>query len=405
MVFTPMEDIFIARQPIYKRNLDIVGYELLYRNMDQNCASVTDGELASSQVIVNTFINIGLENIVGSNFAFINLTRKFIVAEHLLPMSPEQVVLEVLEDIYPDKDVISGLSRLADQNYIIALDDFVYHPQLDPLLKIANLVKIDLFKGKDDLKRQVNLLKKYDLKLLAEKVESEEDFNLCKDLGFDYFQGYFFSRPNVINHKDIPSNKVVIFELINKLQDPSVSMEELENIIIKDVALTYKLLRYINCAAYAIRKEVESIKQALILLGTQTVKNWVTLIIMSNLNNNKSSELITTAIVRAKMCELLSEIYSIGNKHQLFTVGLFSILDVLMDIPMSDLLDTLSLNSSMKFALLKQEGELGQILKQVLLYEQGEWSKLEMKNIDASAISGAYLEAVKWADTSTKLLK
>ncbi len=399
-----MNNIFIARQPIYNRGLEIYGYELLFRDLNPDFAEITDGDKASSQVIVNTFINIGIENIVGENYAFINLTRNFIVSEHLLPMSPKQVVLEVLEDIYPDEEVVAGLSRLSNKNYTIALDDFVYQSYLDPLLHIANIVKIDLFKSKEHLEQQVEILRKFNVRLLAEKIETQDEYDFCKKLGFDYFQGYYFSRPNIINRKDTLSNKLVVLSLINKLQDPNVSMEELENIIIQDVALSYKLLRYINSATYALRKEVESIKQALVLLGTQTVKNWVTLIVMSTLNSNKPNELMTIALIRAKMGELLSENHGTKIKQQMFTVGLFSILDSLLDVSMVELLDTVSLSKSIKSALLDYSGEMGEILNQVLLYEQGKWNKLDIQSTGALRLSGAYLEAVKWADKSISAL-
>lgn len=399
-----MSNIVIARQPIYNHKLELYGYELLFRDLDPNSAGVTDGDMASSQVIVNTFINIGIENIVGHNFAFINLTRNFIVSEILLPMSSKQVVLEVLEDIYPDEEVIAGLLKLSKHNYIIALDDFVYQPNLDPLLHIANLVKIDLFKSRHNLEEQVKLLRKFNVKLLAEKIETQDEYDLCKELGFDFYQGYYFNRPNIINRKDTLSNKLVLLSLINKLQDPNASMEELERIIVQDVALSYKLLRYINSAAYALRKKVESIKQALVLLGTQTVKHWATLIVMSTLNSNKPNELMTIALIRAKMGELLSERRGTKIKDQMFTVGLFSILDSLLDISMFELLNMVALSDAIKSALLEHSGEMGDILNRVLLYEQGQWNELDIQNTEVPELSVAYLEAVKWADNAASSL-
>ncbi len=400
-----MDNIYVARQPIFDRKMDLLGYELLYRDADVDFANVEDPDLASSQLIINTFINIGMENLVGSGKAFINLPRTFIVENQLLPMTSEQVALEVLETVKPDKAVLEGLKDLVQRGYLIALDDFVYDASLEPMLELANIVKIDIKSmSETDLKQQLDIIRKFNVKFIAEKVETQAQYELSRELGFDYFQGFYFCRPNVVSGKRIPVNKAVVFQLIEKLQDPEISMGDLEKILVQDVTLSYKLLRYINSASFALRQEIDSVKQALIIIGTQTMKHWATLIILSNLNIDKPYELIRTALVRAKMAELLAENTGRADKHQMFTVGLFSLLDALMDIPMIELLDTISFSSPIKMALLDKEGELGDLLNLVIAYERGDWPALKQGAIDSKIYKESYLGALRWADEASRSL-
>ncbi len=400
-----MDNIYVARQPIFDRKMDLLGYELLYRDADVDFANVEDPDLASSQLIINTFINIGMENLVGSGKAFINLPRTFIVENQLLPMTSEQVALEVLETVKPDKSVLEGMKDLAQRGYLIALDDFVYDASLEPMLELANIVKIDIKSmSETDLKQQLDIIRKFNVKFIAEKVETQAQYELSRELGFDYFQGFYFCRPNVVSGKRIPVNKAVVFQLIEKLQDPEISMGDLEKILVQDVTLSYKLLRYINSASFALRQEIDSVKQALIIIGTQTMKHWATLIILSNLNIDKPYELIRTALVRAKMAELLAENTGRADKHQMFTVGLFSLLDALMDIPMIELLDTISFSSPIKMALLDKEGELGDLLNLVIAYERGDWPALKQGAIDSKIYKESYLGALRWADEASRSL-
>lgn len=401
-----MENIYLARQPIFNIKQDVIGYELLYRSSDSAHANVQDHDLASSTVIINAFINIGMENIVGSNLAFINLPRTFIVDKQLLPMTSEQVALEVLESVGCDDEVIHALENLSEQGYLIALDDFVYDDSLRPLLKVANIVKIDLtMLDEEQIREHVELLSEYDVKLLAEKIETREQYEFCKQLGFEYFQGFYFCRPNIIKGKDIPVNKAVLFQVIQTLQDQKMTMDELERLLVQDVTLSYKLMRYINSASFSFRKEIESVKQALVIMGLDSIRNWATLIVLSNINTDKPFELIRTALVRAKMGELLAKESGVKDKNQMFTVGLFSLLDAVMDIPMIELLDTISLTAPIKMALLDKEGELGELLEQILLYENGEWFELKKRTDNPAIFKQAYLGALKWADETSRFVK
>jgi len=400
-----MDHLFIARQPIYNRNKGVMGYELLYRSNAVNRADFSDGDQASCDTILNTFMHIGIDNIAGSAFAFINLPREFIVNKDMTPMFNEQAVLEILEDIKPDEEVINGIKRLKAEGYRVALDDFVFRNELIPFIELADFIKIDIHAlTKEEIKQQFTLLKKYKSKFIAEKVETYDLYQYCYELGFDYFQGYFFCYPEMLEQKSLPSNKLVILNLLKKLQNPDIESDELEQILVQDITLSYKLLRYINSAAFALRREVDSIKDAIILLGIDNLKNWISLIMMSKIIESKPTELIVTGMIRGKMCELLAEKYHPKVKHQMFIIGLFSVLDALMDQPLIDLLDTVILSTEIKLALLDHIGIQGEIYNSVLQYEKCNWDELINSNINAAEFIQSYLCAVNWADQSMKAL-
>ena len=399
-----MNNIFIARQPIYNGTDSLMGYELLFRAGDTDVAKFDDGKMASMQVILNCFMNIGIDSLVGSAKAFINVPEELILNESLTPMFENNTVLEILEDIRPTDKITAGVKRLKEQGYEVALDDFVYTSDYDGLLEIADYVKIDVIElSTEQVIQQLNILKKYDVKLIAEKIESPEMFSFCQEQGFDYYQGFYFCKPELVTKKHIPSNKIVVLNILQTLEDPDYDLDEVEKVLSLDAVLTFKLLRYVNSAAFAQRKEIESIKEALVLVGGQTIKKWTMLILMTQLMEGKPEALLVTALIRARMCELVAKA-SNKKSEQMFTIGLLSLIDALMDIPMIDLLDELALSTSIKLALLDYEGESGEILKNVICYEKGEWDSLSENLINTEVYLSSYIEAVKWADTTIESL-
>jgi EAL and modified HD-GYP domain-containing signal transduction protein len=392
-----MSDIYIGRQPIYDRKLNVYAYELLFRAASDNSASFTDGDQATTDVIVNTFLEIGLDNIVGNRLAFINLTRSFFVGEHTISLPKNRVVLELLEDIDADDEVIAGVKRLSDQDYTIALDDFIYHESLQPLVTLADLVKIDIMTlSRDEIRQHVNALRQHPLRLLAEKVETQEDFNFCMELGFDYFQGYFFAQPKVIRGQRLPNNRLAILKLLGRLQDPNITPEQLEELIAQDIAFSYRILRYVNSASLALPRKIESIHQAVVILGLQAIKSWTTLLAMSQVDN-KPAELVVTAMVRGKMAEGLAKAMNAPQPESFFTVGLFSALDALMDNSMEEILTQLPLADHIAAALLHRRGIHGDILDCVLAYERGQWQNLGCSQLGTHKIRDCYLDALQWA--------
>ena len=392
------EDVLVGRQPIYNEKLDVVAYELLFRGAkSQSTADFTDGDRATSQVILNTFLEIGLDNIVGPLPAFINLTRAFLVGRHQLPIQKDRVVLEVLEDIEIDEEVLVALRALADRGYTIALDDFVYEHRYKQLIDIADIVKIDVLAlGRETLREHVGFLRHHDVKLLAEKVETQEEFEFCRSLGFDYYQGFFFSKPKTISGQRVPTNRLAVLQVLAMVQAPDADVAKLDREIGKDVSLSYKLLRYVNSSYFQVPTKIDSIHRALILLGIDNIRNWVSLIALSGIND-KPNYLILDAMVRARMCELLAEAAKRAHRERYFTVGLFSLLDALLDLPMEDILRSLPLSEEIGLALLKQEGDLGEALCCVLNYEHSDWESLSYDDLDTHAIKETYLRAIAWA--------
>ena len=399
-------EIYVGRQPIFDQQLNVVAYELLYRNHHaSNAASVTDGELATTQVLINTFTEIGFDNLVGENKAFVNMPRGYIIGERTLSLPSERIVLEILEDVKIDDEVVNAVRNLSKQGFIIALDDFVYHESLKPLVEIADIIKIDLMAlNDDDLEEHVQLLLQHDVELLAEKVETQEEYENCKRLGFHYFQGYFFSKPQIVKSGKLPNNRMSVLQLIAKIYETEVTYEEIDKVISQDVSLSYKLLRIINSAAYSLPRKIESMKHALTILGLKHIRNWISMIAFSGVDD-KPNELLHSTMVRGKMCELLSQEIGLKDADASFTVGLFSNLDALMDRSLSELIAPLPLSKEIKLALLEFSGSRGEILSAVLAYEKGDWDKVQITNLSTRQIKEAYLSALLWADEISRELR
>ncbi len=390
-------DLFVGRQPIFNRKMEVIGYELLYRDSDSNAANFSDGDHATSSVIINTFVEIGLDRLVGSKgLAFINLTRSYFTGELPLPLKHNRIVLEVLEDIVLDDSFVASVKELSENGYQIALDDVINPDDVTALLNISNIVKVDLLGVDwDKLGEYVTRFKKYNVKLLAEKVETLDEYNQCLDLGFDYFQGYFLAKPNIVKGKKLRGSRIAILNLLAKLQSNDIEFYELEKMISYDVSLSYKLLKLINSAFLSRGSEIQSIRQALTLLGLKQVRGWVSLLLLSE-TGDKPPELITTAMVRAKMCELLAKKANQSSEGD-FIVGLFSVLDALLDISLTEVLSSIPLSPDIINALLLREGKMGEMLNCVLAYEKGQWESVKYFELSNEEIKDTYLDSIDWA--------
>ena len=394
-----MKDIYIGRQPIFNRNMDLFGYELLYRaNNIQNAAGDIDHEHATTTVMINAFLEFGLENLVGQKPVFINLPRSFIVGDIPLPFPKDRVVLEILEGIEVDEPFLNSVRQLRAEGYNIALDDFIYHPDLRSLVTLSKIVKIDfLVLSRDKIKEHVAALKEFKVDLLAEKIETHEDFEFAKELGFHYFQGYFLCKPHIVSGRSLPSNRLAILRLLCELLDPNKKIDELADLVSQDVSLSFKLLRSLNSPFYALPKRIDSIHRAIVYLGMQQIKQWASLIALADISD-KPSQLMEMALTRGKMCELIGEKIGEKNKASLFTVGMFSLLDALMDSNLETILIDLPLATEVKAAILHRDGIMGRILHTVLAYEGGRWDDVDAPNMESTQLTDAYLQAVTWAD-------
>jgi EAL and modified HD-GYP domain-containing signal transduction protein len=395
-----MADIFIGRQPIFDRKLKVIAYELLYRHADVDRAIISDFDAASSEVVVNSLIDVGLDRLVGQAKAYCNFTRGFLLKGAGVSFAPGQLVVEVLETVQPEPEIFSALEKLSAAGHQIALDDFILSEDTCELVKYADIVKVDILaQSRPQIASQVFKLRKMkDLKLLAEKVETHEDFQYCQKLGFDYFQGFFFSKPQVMAGRKIAPGRLAMLRLMAELQRPEIDMEVLQRIIETDVNLSVKLLRQINSCFYSLLSEVKSVRQAIIYLGVSHIRNWACVVALGSIDD-KPQEIVTMSLVRAKMCELLGGGQDAEQSSEFFTVGLFSLLDTIFDSTMDEVLEDMPLDREVKNALLHREGTLGRVLANIEAHEKGEWDRVEQDGYGQRQIMGAYIQALEWART------
>ncbi|CDI01062.1 putative Diguanylate phosphodiesterase [Candidatus Competibacter denitrificans Run_A_D11] len=402
-----MTEIYFARQPIYNRDLEIAGYELFYRQAaDADSADFLDAEIATSQVVLNTVGELGLEQVVGSHKAFINVARDFVVSGYLEMFASPQLVFEVAGSLVVDQQLLEVLQQLHERGYRFVLDDYRDDEANQALLTIVDYVKIDmLVTPQDEVQRMVELLRQRSIVLMAERIETQEVQEFCQALGFDYFQGYHFSQPKVLKFHGVRANQLSVLQLVSKLYQPDIDLEAIEALIRQDVSLSYKLLRYINSAYFNLPHRIDSIQRAIVLLGTRNVRAWATLVSLANIDNHRS-DLITIALERAKMCELLAAAMGIKQKESGYTVGLLSVLDAMTQAPMANVLATLPLDEDINEALLRHEGPLGRILACTLAYERCDWEGLDTLGLEMNQINDAYMTALAEAyRISCELLK
>ncbi len=396
----PPNNVYVGRQPIFDRNLNVFAYELLYRSQrQQNAANIQfDGDIATTQTIINTFMEIGLDRLVLNKMAAINLTEKFLLEDNKIPFNPRQVILEILEDIPVTPRLLVAVAKLANAGYTIALDDYIYNPAHAPLLHMASIVKIDLMRlSKPELEEHVKQLRQFNVKLLAEKIETPEEFIHCSKLGFDYYQGYFLSRPQIVSAESLPTNRLTVMNLLAVLHNPDSDNDDLADAINTDVTTSYKLLKMINSAAFNLPRKVESIQHGVLLLGRRKLSSWASMLALSTLND-RPSEILRTAMTRAKMCELLAEKLGIKPVESFFTVGMFSALDLIMQRPLPKLLEPLPLSPDIVSALLYHKGQLGDALTCVMAYEVADWPNVQFGRLSTQEILVANIEAVTWAN-------
>lgn len=393
-----MSEFFIARQPIFDRSLKLFAYELLFRSADTGAAPKDlDDDVATAQVL-STSEEVGLSRLVGERPAFINLPRTFLVEPELLPFEPDNVVLEVLEHVEIDDAVIEGMAALGDRGYTLALDDFVYDPRFDIALRHVAIVKLEIPQiAAENWEAEITRLKELGVKVLAEKVETNEEFESLKALGCDYFQGYFFAKPKVVSGKRLAPNKLAVMQLMSKINNPETDIESLSDLVSRDVAISVRAMNYVNSPAGALNRRIESIREAVVYIGRETIRRWVTLLIMARLDD-KPGELVTMTLVRAKFMELLAQEAGQEDANAFFTVGLFSVLDALMDAPLEEVIDTLTIPQELRDALCQQLGIKGQSLALAKALELGELSGFEPFEIPAPIIASLHQTATQWAD-------
>lgn len=399
-----MAETFVARQPIFDRKEKIFAYELLFRQGQQNNYDFADGDAASESVIANTFISIGIDTLTGGKRGFINFTENLLMNNIAFSLPKDYLGIEILETVEPSEDIINACMQLKEAGYLIVLDDFVFEPKFWPLIKLADIIKVD-FLGTNADERN-NILQRINtdkIKFLAEKVETKEDYAQAFRIGYSYFQGYFFSKPALITGKNIAPFEINTLRLIAEINSPDFDFERINNLIKGDIALSYNLLRFINSSAFGIRTKINSIKQALVLLGQKEMRKWASIVILQKAENDKPNELLVNSVVRATFGEALAN----NSSHRLlaadvFLMGLFSMIDAFLDKPLAEVLAELPLATEIKRALLGEDTQMRAFLDIVLAYEKADWCKLSVYakrlGIEESIIPSLYVKSITEAN-------
>ncbi|MFA6699921.1 MAG: EAL domain-containing protein [Thiomicrospira sp.] len=398
-----LNHFFIGRQPIFDSDINLYAYALLFRHSgEDNFAQIDNADQASAQLIINVLGDIGLAALAGEHKVFINLTDTLLIQEGEPFFNPRQVIIELLEhQVTPA--LIRTLKDLRHRGFKIALDDHQFTPEMRILEDYADIIKIDIQKNDlAALKPTLDALKAKGIQLLAEKVETYDEVKYCDLLGFDYFQGYFFAKPQIIQGQTLPPNKLSILQLLSKIYQPNIQLTDLSKIITHDVVLSQKLLSFIRQNIPS-KYPITSIHNAVMRCGLEHLRNWVGLMALSNMSD-KPNELFYLALTRARFCELISEYIQDPPKERYFTVGLFSTLDAIMDRPLEEILQQLGLDDDHIIqALLEQANSpLTLTLKAVKALERGQLDFECPKNMPLNAMSQRYLDAIQYAQNAFK---
>jgi len=388
--------ILLARQPILDKELNTIAYELLYRDAEGMGPQLPfDGTQATAEVLLNAYSSIFQDSRIRTLPAFINFNAEWLYNGNLPALKPDALVLEVLEDVAITEKIVQRLHILSDKGYRIALDDFFYDKSWEPALALAKIVKIDIQQlSPVQLIAHVTELKKHQVTLLAEKVETHDEFEYCKKLGFKLFQGYFFCRPQLIEGRTLSCNDLTTLQLITELESEDATAQSLEAIVCKDPELVLRLLKIVNSARFSLSRNISSISEAIIALGVDELKKWV-LLISTTQAPHTSNALIQEILVRARMCEKIADDYDAINPSTAFMTGMLSGIDAMLNLELSDIMEQLPVSSEVSTALLEQSGLLGQLLNDVKHYMAGEWDELNDPNLTAS-LKQAQEESLLW---------
>ncbi len=394
-------DVYVARQPIFDRNMNVFGYELLYRRSMNNFYEGIDDNQTTAELINNAFLTMHLPELTGGGKAFINFSKDTLIREIPFLLPVELTVVEVLERVDIDGDVIEACRKLREKGYTIALDDFVFNESYLPLLDIAHIIKIEFPVVEYDVQRE--LIKKYKNKIrfLAEKVETREEYQIAYDMGYDYFQGYFFSKPVIIKEKEIDSLNINLIKIMEVLNHDDPEYQKIAEIIGTDLGLSYKLLKLANSAFFGSKNKILHIKQALVQLGLIEIKKWIYVMMLKDIQIVENRELIKNCLIRAKFMELMAVETGKGNQQfEYFLTGMFSSVDVLMNRDMEEIVNGLFLPDSVKDALLGRENEIKYVLDIVVNYELLIWDDLVLDKIAGGIVQenliNMYMESLMW---------
>lgn len=390
---------YVARQPIVDREEKVFGYELLFRDGLEAAFSGDTDE--ASRATLDRSLLMGIDVLCDGKRAFVNLTRNTLIRGLVTLLPSVMTVVEILEDVPPDPDVVAACRTLKEAGYTIALDDYVADDVRAPLAEIADIIKVDMLLTTPA--QQVDLIKRYGpwrCRMLAEKIETHGDFVRARDQGFVYFQGYFFRRPETLSTRDLPAHQLNYLRMLQEVSRPELNVIELEKLIKTEASVCYRLLRYMNSAIFGLKSQIHSVRHALSMLGEHQVRRWVRLVAMVGAGQDKTSDLVLAALVRGRFGELLQPLVPHGESD-LFLLGLLSLVDAMLEMPMTEVLERVPLDAETKAVLLGQSSVLRPVYQLMLAHESGQWAEAanlsQSLHLDSDEIAGFYWRAQQWA--------
>lgn len=396
---------YAARQPILDIDKKLYAYELLFRDSIDNVFPEIDADEATTRMIEASNFNVGLSEFTGSKPAFINFTLETLAKGYPETLSTDEVVIEILETVKPGKKLLEICQDLNEKGYTIALDDYIHQPVWRHFYPFIKIIKIDWQDISIDTIKEIKLaITEFPhIKLLAEKVETYEEYNQALELGFELFQGFFFAKPEMVKTKNLSPSQMAMAELLYETSKPDLDLASITSVFERDVTLSYKLLRYANSPIFRRRNEISTIKQALVILGSGELKRFLGLMFAANVNPDKPSELINSAMTRAKFCELVAEQVNAPIDTSIaFLTGLLSLIDAIVDEELESILAKLPLAQEIKDSLLTRKGTMAALIKLVELIEHAEWHKtnivMEKLGLEKSKVVRNYNQAIAWAD-------
>ncbi|MFJ7407471.1 MULTISPECIES: EAL and HDOD domain-containing protein [unclassified Lysinibacillus] len=407
-------EVFIGRQPIFNLHEQVVAYELLYRNKNQNSFPDVDSDAATVDVLVNSFLSIGIDEVTKGKPCFVNFTENLLMSSIEEFLNPSQIVIEILEDVPLTPKLVERVIELKAHGFTIALDDFILNEEVqiyEKLFPHIDYIKVDFLLSSVLERMEIENLVKENfshIKLLAEKVETQKQFKVAKHSGYELFQGYFFEQPQIIRAMDIPANAIQYFHIISLLKEEEPNVHLLAENIERDISLTYKLLKMINNSSRRSKSKVRSIKQAILLLGLANLRKWIYLLALREFDGKTDSdlfqELMRTSLFRAKVCEKLAKLSYKQNFSEYFLVGMFSLIDTILQRPMNAILQQLPFSEAITETILGGQTEMTPYLEFSIALGKLDWERIEQLapqiNIEMASIDLLYNEALEWAETS-----
>ena len=393
---------FVARQPILDRTQKVFGYELLFRNGVEDYFNA-DPEFAARSTLDSSLL-LGLETLCDGRHAFVNCTREVLLKDLVTLLPSNQTVVEVLETVEPEDRVVAACKRLREAGYLIALDDFAPNDPRIPLCDLADVIKIDVRATRPE--ERAAMIRRYGsakCRMLAEKLETLYEFQQARDMGFVYFQGYFFCRPETVMGREVPASRLHYLRLLEMVSRSELDLHELERMIKQETAICYRLLRYLNSPLFGFSLEIKSVRHAMAILGERELRRWIRLIVAVGAAEGKCTELLLMALARARFCELLSR--HLQSDSDLFLMGLLSLMDAILEVRIEVLLEQLPVEREIRAALLGQISTLRPLYQLMLAQESGEWAQSsalarQLKLSDDEVVT-EWWKSLQWAQQVT----